>query len=136
MSPRYPVRRRPAIHRSSYREWRNEREGASIEARAFWRWATLPGTGEVRAEDMLPETEYRVLSKGASGGGFLVPTELSEMITGAARAASQVAQLANEVVTDAGETLNMSLAGTHGTAAWVAESGPTRRPTRPLPAKL
>jgi HK97 family phage major capsid protein len=45
------------------------------------------------------------------------------MITAAARAASAVAQVAQEIVTDQGETFGMALAGTHGTAAWVAESG-------------
>jgi HK97 family phage major capsid protein len=75
------------------------------------------------ARDFMPEEEYRVLSKGASGGGFLVPTDVSEMIIAAARAASAVAQVATEVVTDRGETVGMALAGTHGSAAWTAESG-------------
>jgi HK97 family phage major capsid protein len=124
VSPRYPVRQRPAIHRTSLREWREDGDAASIETRAFWRWVTIRGAGGgTRAEHLLSEEEFRVLSKGASGGGFLVPTEVSEMIIAAARAAGQVAQLANEVVSNGGETLNMSLAGTHGTAGWVAESG-------------
>ena len=45
------------------------------------------------------------------------------MVTAAARAASAVAQVAADVVTTKGETIGFSLAGTHGTAAWVAESG-------------
>jgi HK97 family phage major capsid protein len=77
----------------------------------------------VHASDFMPEEEYRVLSKGASGGGFLVPTDVSEMIIAAARAASAVAQVATEVVTERGETVGMALAGTHGTAVWTAESG-------------
>jgi hypothetical protein len=93
-----------------------------FEQRAFWQWATSPpGFGD--SHQSLTEEEHRVLSKAASGGGFLVPTDVGKMITAAARAASAVAQVAQEIVTDQGETFGMALAGTHGTAAWVAESG-------------
>ena len=63
-----------------------------------------------------------MLSKAASGGGFLVPTDVGEMITAAARAASMIAQVALELETESGETVGMALAGTHGSAAWTAES--------------
>lgn len=53
----------------------------------------------------------------------LVPSDVEDLITAAARAAAAVAQVAHEVTTTRGETLGMSLAGTHGTASWVAESG-------------
>jgi HK97 family phage major capsid protein len=64
-----------------------------------------------------------VLSKGASGGGFFVPTDLAELVISAARAASSVGQVTQEFITTSGATLNVGLAGTHGTAAWIAESG-------------
>ena len=71
----------------------------------------------------LPKEEWRVLSKAASGGGFLVPTDVEEKVTSAARAASAVAQVATDITTSKGEAVGMALAGTHGTAGWVAESG-------------
>jgi HK97 family phage major capsid protein len=123
MSPRYPVKARPAIHRSSLREWHEDGDKASVHSRAFWRWMETPqGFGD-DGDEMLPEDEYRVLSKGASGGGFLVPTDVSDMVTAAARAASAVAQLAQDLQTERGETVNMPLGSTHGTGSWVAESG-------------
>jgi len=124
VSPRYP-RARPAIHRSSFREFREDGDRASIETRGFWRWVTAPrldGEGP-RAEEMLPEAELRVLSKGASGGGFFVPSDVSEMVISAARAASPIAQLAQEFLTESGETVNVPTAASHGVGAWVAESG-------------
>ena len=53
----------------------------------------------------LPEEEWRVLSRAAIGGGFLVPTNVEAMVTAAARAASSVAQVATDVVTTKGETI-------------------------------
>ena len=124
MSPRYPVRQRPSIHRSSFREWREDGDRASIETRPFWRWFDAPGFGEnVDAATVLTPEEFRVLSKGASGGGFLVPTDLAESVHAAARAASPIGLLATEFPTQRGDTFNVSLAGTHGSASWIAESG-------------
>lgn len=109
---------------ASFRLWRPTRAGSTTdEENAFWKWAMAPPGFADNASDWLPEHEYRILSKAASGGGFLVPTDVSEAITAAARAASAVAQVALEVTTSKGETLGMSLVGTHGTASWVAESG-------------
>jgi HK97 family phage major capsid protein len=96
------------------------------EERAFWKWATTPSLAGappgMHAQDLLLIEEQRVLSKAASGGGFLVPTDIGEMITAAARAASMIAQVALELVTETGETVGMALPGTHGSAAWTAES--------------
>jgi HK97 family phage major capsid protein len=44
-------------------------------------------------------------------------------VTAAARLASSVAQVATDVTTSKGETIGFALGGTHGTAAWIAESG-------------
>jgi hypothetical protein len=92
MTPRIsgtrPPRRAPV---SSLQEYRQDGDYAPIETRAFWRWATFGTLSGVDAAEMLPEEEYRVLSKASSGGGFLVPTDVSEMIIAPARAASAVA---------------------------------------------
>lgn len=80
---------------TSFRIWRPTRTGSTTdEEHAFWNWAMAPPGFADNARDWLPEHEYRVLSKAASGGGFLVPTDVSEPITAAARAASAVAQVA------------------------------------------
>jgi HK97 family phage major capsid protein len=116
-----PPRRPPT---STLEEFRQDGDYAPIESRAFWRWTTH-GALEEGAEtaSWLPEEEYRVLSKGASGGGFFVPTDLAESVFAAARAASAVGQVAQEFLTTSGASLNVGLAGTHGTASWIAESG-------------
>jgi HK97 family phage major capsid protein len=121
VSPRYPVRPKPHAAASSYETWRDDNFNADIETRAFWNYIT--DTTGFDPRDTMSEAEYRVLSKGASGGGFLVPTDLAELIVSAARAQSALAQLALEFVTSGGETFNVPLGGTHGTAAWTAESG-------------
>jgi HK97 family phage major capsid protein len=121
ISPAFRVRRRPA---TSFEQFREDDLGMPLEQRAFWNWATAPADLEgTDLSKMLPAEEYRVLSKGASGGGFLVPDDVSEMVVSAARAASVVSQLAFEVITERGETLGMSLAATAAAGAWVAESG-------------
>jgi HK97 family phage major capsid protein len=95
---------------------------SEFEQRAFWQWVTAP-SGFEDPTRWLSEEEYRVLSKASSGGGFLVPSDVEDMVTAAARLASSVAQVATDVTTPKGETIGFALAGTHGTAAWVAESG-------------
>jgi hypothetical protein len=55
-----------------------------------------------------------------------VPTDLAESVHAAARAASPIGQLATEFTTAGGEVFNVSLAGVHGTTAWIAESGRLR----------
>ena len=111
--------RRPG---SSFREWREDGDGTPVENRAFWNWLTAPNQG-VDARELLVQDEQRVLSKAVSGRGFLVPTDLSEMIVSAARAQSAIAQLALEFVTSDGASFGLPLAGTHGSGAWTAESG-------------
>ena len=67
--------------------------------------------------------EYRVLSKAASGGGYFVPTDLADHGRPGARfLPGGVGTLARTVVTSSGETINVPLNLTHGTAAWIAES--------------
>lgn len=75
-------------------------------------------------KESLDHEEYRVLSKAASGGGFFVPTDLADQIVRALRfLPGGVTALARTITTSAGETQNIPLNLTHGTAAWVAESG-------------
>jgi hypothetical protein len=52
-----------------------------------------------------------------------VPADLAEQIVSAARAQSALAQLPLELVTSDGASMGLPLAGSHGTAAWTAESG-------------
>jgi hypothetical protein len=118
ISPRYPPR-----EESSYGLWRERGDRAPLETRAFWNYLTAPGGMEVDPRELMVEEEQRILSKAASGGGFLVPTDLGDQIVSAARAQSPLARQALEIVTDDGASLGLPLAGTHGTALWTAESG-------------
>jgi HK97 family phage major capsid protein len=121
MSP--PVFPRPRLTApTSYEVWRHRREDAPLENRAIWNYLTLPSLGE-DPRQLMTQEEQRVLSKGASGGGFLVPTDLAEQIVSAARAQSAIASLALEIQTSEGAAMGLPLAGTHGTAGWIAESG-------------
>ena len=98
------------------------------EERAFWKWVTTPALGADAgrdAKELLLEEEQRVLSKAASGGGFLVPTDVGEMITAAARAASMIAQVALELETESGETVGS------GPSRWDAGSAATWTTRRP-----
>jgi HK97 family phage major capsid protein len=116
-----PARRRPP---TSLEVFRDDPSNTRLEERAFWRWVTAPmqhDGGDAR--DLVPEEEYRVLSKGASGGGFFVPDDVGEMVISAARAASTVSQLALDITTAKGETMGVPLPATAAAGAWVAESG-------------
>jgi HK97 family phage major capsid protein len=115
---------------TSFQRAKRSHGEVSLGEKAFWDYVDVGPTGDGgHVLEMLPADErqlleeQRVLSKASSGGGFLVPTDVGEMITAAARAASAVAQVAQEVITATGDTLGMAIAGTHGTAAWTAESG-------------
>jgi HK97 family phage major capsid protein len=78
----------------------------------------------IQGKEAMDAEEYRVLSKAASGGGFFVPTDLADAIVRALRfLPGGVGTLARTLTTSAGETINVPLNLTHGSAAWVAESG-------------
>lgn len=78
----------------------------------------------IEGKESLDAEEYRVLSKAASGGGFFVPTDLADQIVRSLRfLPGGVASLARTLSTATGETINIPLNATHGTAAWIAESG-------------
>lgn len=78
----------------------------------------------VRGREGLDIEEWRVLSKAASGGGFFVPSDLADQIVRALRfLPGGVGSLARTITTSGGETINIPLNLTHGSAAWIAESG-------------
>jgi HK97 family phage major capsid protein len=78
----------------------------------------------IKGREGMDVDEYRVLSKAASGGGFFVPTDLADSIIRAMRfLPGGVGSLAQRVTTSGGETINVPKNLTHGTAAWIAESG-------------
>ena len=78
----------------------------------------------VEGQQSLDSEEYRVLSKAASGGGFFVPTDLADQIVRALRfLPGGVSSLGRTLSTATGETINVPLNLTHGSAAWIAESG-------------
>lgn len=77
-----------------------------------------------RGREQLSAVELRVLSKAASGGGFFVPTDISSSVIRALRfLPGGVSALAQELVTSTGDTMNLPMNLTHGSAAWIAESG-------------
>lgn len=84
---------------------------------AVYKWIT-------EGKESLDSEEYRVLSKAASGGGFFVPTDLADAIVRAMRfLPGGVGTLARTLNTSSGDLINIPLDLTHGTAAWIAESG-------------
>src|SRR5436190_11938228 len=84
---------------------------------AVYKWIT-------EGKESLDHEEYRVLSKAASGGGFFVPTDLADAVVRAMRfLPGGVGTLARTLVTSSGDLINIPLNLTHGSAAWIAESG-------------
>lgn len=84
---------------------------------AIWKWI-------MHGREGIEFDELRVLSKAASGGGFFVPTDLADNIVRALRfLPGGVGALARSVTTTGGETINIPRNLTHGSAAWIAESG-------------
>ena len=78
----------------------------------------------VKGKEGMDFDEYRVLSKAASGGGFFVPTDMADQIVRALRfLPGGVGALARTITTSNGDTVQIPLNLTHGTAAWIAESG-------------
>lgn len=123
MNPRYATRTPSRGAGTSFQKFRSGSFELSAEEKAFWNYALLPPMEDrFEAERMLSADEFRVLSKATSGGGFLVPVDLAAKITAAARAASTVAQLATEILTDTGDTFNIALDATLGAAAWITEN--------------
>lgn len=124
MTPRLVPRTPSSGSDTSFQRYRTDAPELSDAERAFWNYATLPPMyDEFETELAMTVDEYRVLSKATSGGGYLVPTDLAGKVIAASRAASTVAGLAQEFLTERGTTFNVSLDATLGSAAWTAESG-------------
>jgi predicted phage gp36 major capsid-like protein len=67
--------------------------------------------------------EHRVLSKASAGAGSnLVPTSFRNEIINILRFTGPFNQLAEEIVTDSGETLQVPSVSAHGVATWTAEN--------------
>ncbi len=78
----------------------------------------------VKGREGMDLDEYRVLSKAASGGGYLVPTDMAAEVVRALRfLPGGVGALGRTISTASGDTFNVPLNLTHGSAAWIAESG-------------
>jgi len=101
-----------------YQETRHGRVAADLaEYRsAFWRYISVPALAELDVE------EQRSLNKGTTtAGGFAVPTAFQNELITISRFTGSMAQLAREMVTDSGETIQLPGIGAHGTASWLAE---------------
>jgi HK97 family phage major capsid protein len=108
---------------TTYEEFREQRNGRRTEEApefrsAFFRYISVPSVSDLDVE------EHRALTKGtATAGGYLVPTNFYNQIIRSLRFMGAFANLANELVTDSGETIQVPANTAHGTAAWLAESG-------------
>jgi HK97 family phage major capsid protein len=120
--------RRP---REEYRSYQSFRRVALDESpnphsevardRAFWVYLTSPNVGQPEA--ILEKSEHRALSKATdAGGGYLVPQDMWDQVIEALRQASAVVSVANEIVTDNGQTMPVPTNPTHGVAFWTAEN--------------
>ena len=114
----YDMDNRPktlAEYRNQNKTYPAQDEGETRQA--VYKWI-------VEGKETLTAEEYRVLSKAASGGGFFVPTDLADMVVRAMRfLPGGVGSLARTLRTSTGDTINVPLNLTHGSAAWIAESG-------------
>src|SRR5262249_20470205 len=78
----------------------------------------------VSGREQLTAEELRVLSKATGAAGlFLVPTDFFQAIIRAMRFIGAIGDQATVVPTGSGEALQVAQNISHGTAAWVAESG-------------
>jgi HK97 family phage major capsid protein len=67
--------------------------------------------------------EQRALSKASgAAGSFLVPTDFYDQIIRSLRFMGSVAQLATEIVTDSGDSIQVPANTAHGIAYWTAEN--------------
>jgi HK97 family phage major capsid protein len=85
---------------------------------AYWRYLTVGSLAELDVE------EQRVLSKASGAvGAFLVPTDFYDQIIRSLRFMGAIANLATEITTTTGDTINVPANTAHGSAVWLAESG-------------
>jgi HK97 family phage major capsid protein len=107
----------------TFKEYREQRSGTPVSDQAefrnaFWRYISVNSISDLDVE------EHRALSKGTTtAGGFLVPTNFYNQIVRSLRFMGAMANLATEITTDSGETIQIPANTAHGTAAWLAEAG-------------
>jgi HK97 family phage major capsid protein len=84
---------------------------------AYWHYLTVKNIAELDIE------EQRVLSKATAGAGAnLVPTDFYNQIIDIVRFMGPINQLAETMVTDSGETIQIPSVTAHGVATWTAEN--------------
>jgi HK97 family phage major capsid protein len=84
---------------------------------AYWHYMSAGNLNELDIE------EHRVLSKASAGAGLnLVPTGFYNQIINILRFVGPINELANTIVTDSGETLQIPSVSAHGVATWTAEN--------------
>lgn len=107
---------------SSYKEYQEQRSGTRTSETpefrsAMWRYLSVNALPDLDVE------EQRALSKGTnSAGGYTVPVKFEQELMTILRWQGSVASLAREMVTDAGETIQLPNVSAHGTGAWLAEA--------------
>jgi HK97 family phage major capsid protein len=109
---------------ASFMEWKEQRNGGGrLEDQPEYRSAYWHYLGAQNSTDLDVE-EHRALTKGTTtAGGYAVPTGFYNQLINISRFQGSMAQLANEIVTDSGETLLIPTITAHGTMSWTAESG-------------
>jgi HK97 family phage major capsid protein len=108
---------------TTFKEWKEQRNGGGRyedqpEFRsAFWHYLGAQSTADLDVE------EHRALSKGTTtAGGFAVPTGFYNQLINISRFMGSMGQLANEIITDSGETLQVPTVTAHGVMSWTGES--------------
>jgi HK97 family phage major capsid protein len=103
-------------------EYRSQRGGMPIQDTPEFRSAWFHSMSVAKMNDLDIE-EHRVLSKASAGAGLnLVPTSFRNEIINILRFTGPFNQLAEEIVTDSGETLQVPSVSAHGVATWTAEN--------------
>jgi hypothetical protein len=84
-----------------------DRDEQERKQELFWRYVFAPDAFE--AKQMFTAEEFRVLSKGASGGSFLSES-VEDQVVVAARAESAIARASFELRAEKGDLLGLPLA--------------------------
>ena len=103
-------------------EYRKKQKGESVQDTPEFRSAWFHSMSVAKINELDIE-EQRVLSKASAGAGLnLVPTSFRNEIINILRFQGPFNQLAEEIVTDSGETLQVPSVSAHGVATWTAEN--------------
>ena len=103
-------------------EYRTRMHGERTQDTDEFRAAWYHSMSVAKLEE-LDLAERRVLSKATAGAGLnLVPTSFRNEIINILRFTGPINQLAEEIQTDSGETLQVPSVTAHGVATWTAEN--------------